>query len=375
MGLKIGFDAKRVFLNRSGLGNYSRSSVNLLSEYYPGDSHYLFTPTSKNPMELTFGEQTRIVYPETGLYRKFPALWRSYGMTAGIRCCGLDIYHGLSAELPVGIRNAGCRSVVTIHDLIFVRFPELFTAADRFFCNKKYRRSCDDADRIIAISKQTKDDLVQLWNIDPQKIDIVYQGCNSIFYNNISEKEKAVVRKKYLLPEEYILSVGTLEERKNLMLTLEAMVAGKIDVPLVACGRHTPYADKLREYAVRHGISDRVFFHHNVYFNDLPAIYQMARAAVYVSVYEGFGIPIIEALNSGTPMITTRGGVFPETGGDACIYVDPHDTEEMAEALKTALYDEEARKDMIEKGDLYVRRFRDEEVVRNLHAVYEKLMI
>ncbi len=373
MGLKIGFDAKRLFLNRSGLGNYSRSSVNLLSRYFPEDSHYLFTPSPENPLDLEFDGSTSVIRPKTAFYRSFPVLWRSYGMVDEIRKGGLDVYHGLSAELPAGIRKAGCRSVVTVHDLIFVRFPELFNPADRYFCNLKYRRSCDDADRIIAISEQTKSDLVDLWNINPEKIDVVYQGCSSIFYDRAGDEEKERVRTKYSLPQDYIVSVGTLEERKNLMLTLQAMVAGKLDIHLVACGRHTPYADRLREYAVRHGISDRVHFHHNVAFNDLPAIYQMARTAVYVSVYEGFGIPIIEALNSGTPTITTRGGVFPETGGNACIYVEPHDVAEMVRALNLSLYDEAKRNDMIEKGHRYVQKFRDEEVARNLHAVYEKL--
>lgn len=139
---------------------------------------------------------------------------------------------------------------------------------------------------------------------------MVYQGCDPAFEKTVGEKQRREVRAAYGLPERYILSVGTIEERKNLMLTVRAMVAGKLDIDLVACGRHTRYADRVMEYAAAHGIGSRVRMLHSVPFSDLPALYQMASVFVYPSFYEGFGIPILEALNSRVPVITTRGGVF-----------------------------------------------------------------
>lgn len=370
MPLNIGFDAKRYFFNHSGLGNYSRSSVKLLADYFPADKHVLFTP--KAPKN---GTSNAVIIEPQGISKIIPSLWRSYGMASDIRASGVDIYHGLSNELPADIRRAGCKSVVTLHDLIFVHMPHLYKPIDRMLYTQKYGRSCRHADRIIAISKQTKDDLVNTWHINPDKIDIVYQGCSDIFYTMASETEKERVRKKYDLPSAYILSVGTIEERKNLLLTVRAMVEGGIDLPLVACGRHTPYADAVMQYAEKHGIANRIHLLHNVSMADLPAIYQMASVSVYASKYEGFGIPIIESLWSGTPAITSRGGVFSETGGDACLYVDSSDVEEMTEALRLALEDNDTRVKMIDRGYEYVKRFSDESVAKALHHVYECIML
>lgn len=367
MSINIGFDAKRYFFNNSGLGNYSRSSVQLLSRYFSEDNHVLFTP--KMPRNST-ENNAEIIVPQ-GIAKLFPSLWRSYGMAGDIRRSGVDIYHGLSNELPADIRRAGCKSVLTMHDLIFVHMPHLYKPVDRRLYTQKYGRSCHHADRIIAISKQTKDDLVNSWHINPDKIDIVYQGCSDLFYEQASEEKREAVRKKYALPREYMLSVGTIEERKNLLLTVRAMAEGGIDMPLVACGRRTPYADTILEYAEKHGIANRVHLLNNVSMADLPALYQMASVAVYASKYEGFGIPIIESLWSGTPMITSRGGVFSETGGDACLYVDSDDVCEMTEALRLALNDSDTRTTMINRGYEYVKRFSDESVAKALHAVYE----
>ena len=203
---------------------------------------------------------------------------------------------------------------------------------------------------------------------------MVYQGCNPIFYKRADDAVIASVRAKYGLPETFILSVGTIEERKNLMLTVKAMAEGKIDLPLVACGRKTPYADAIMEYAAMQGIADRIIMLHDVEMADLPAIYAMALVVVYVSLFEGFGIPILEALNVGVPVVTTKGGVFGETGGDACAYVGPYDVDEMIETLGKISGDTILRQSMIDKGRLWAARFTDEAVAEELNAVYRKLM-
>ena len=371
--MNIGFDAKRVFFNRSGLGNYSRGVVELLARYYPGEHYTLFSPKKGNPAGFKTPKGVETLFPTSFAGRNFPSLWRSFGMSGDIRSHGIDIFHGLSNELPADILRSGAKSVVTIHDLIFIRFPELYKPADRRIYAHKYGMSCRRADRIIAISNQTGNDLTDLWNIPKEKIDVVYQGCSPIFYNMVSEEAKAAVRAKYGLPRNFILSVGTIEERKNLMLTVKAMVEGGIDTTLIALGRSPPYAAAVMEYAVKHGIGNRVRFIHNADFGDFPAIYQMADLLVYVSFYEGFGIPILEALNSGTPVITTCGGVFPETGGDACTYVDPYSVPQMAAALDQCLGDSALRSEMIRKGRAHALLFRDEKIAADIYAVYKKL--
>lgn len=372
--MRIGYDAKRLFFNGSGLGNYSRSLVQLMGKYYPEDEQVLFTPKPGNPCEFPVSPRMEIVCPERFPASKFSSLWRSYRMSGSIRNQKIDLFHGLSNELPADIRRSGARSVVTLHDIIFVRMPELYKPLDRRIYTQKYRSSCFNADRVIAISQQTKNDLINTWGVPEDKIDVVYQGCNPVFYETVSGEKKATVRKKYNLPERYILSVGTIEERKNLLLTVEAMAHGKIDIDLVACGRPTPYSDMVKGAARKFGISDRVHFFHNVPLADLPAFYQMAELLVYASFYEGFGIPILEAFESGIPVVTSQGGVFPETGGDAAWYVDPYQTESMVEALRKILGDTDTRAGMIERGNAYAQRFRDEVIARNIRDVYDKLI-
>ncbi len=370
--MKIGYDAKRFFFNTSGLGNYSRSLVEAMARYFPQDAYVLFSPKPGNPYGFPVPRGVEVVHPQGIVSRGFPSLWRSVWMGRTIRQSGIDLFHGLSAELPADIRRSGVRSVVTQHDLIFVRMPELYTPADRRIYTQKYRASCLRADRIVAISEQTKDDLVNLWHLPEEKIDVVYQGCNPVFYAPASEEAKATARKKYALPERYLLSVGSIEARKNLLLTVEAMARGHLDIDLVACGRATPYLDTIGDYAHRHGIAHRLHFLHGIALAELPAIYQQAQALVYASFYEGFGIPILEGFESRIPVVTSRGGVFPETGGDAAAYVDPHDAQEMIDVLRRILGDDSLRREMIDRGTAYARNFREDRISAAIEAVYDK---
>lgn len=367
--MRIGFDAKRLFFNGRGLGVYSRSTVGLLARYAPGNEYLLFSPRRDAAFGRDLAERLPVITPAA-----FPTLWRSYFMGRSLRRHGIDLYHGLCHEVPADIRRSGVRSVVTMHDLIFVRCPELYSKAERVAFNRKYLRSCRNADRIIAISQQTRRDLTDLWRIDPQKIDVVYQGCSPRFAGVLSDTELDTARSRYALPEQFILSVGAIEERKNLGLVLRAMAEYRIDCPLIAIGTSTPYADSLKRYVAENGLGDRVRFMHTVPFEDLPAIYRLSSAMVYPSRFEGFGIPILEALSSGTPCITTRGGVFAETGGDACLYVDPDSPEQMAEALNNVLHDSQLRQRMISLGHCHAARFAEPEIARNLIEVYRRTM-
>lgn len=375
--MKIGYDAKRLFFNGSGLGNYSRSTVDMVARLAPeGTTQVLFSPCEGNRYKFNIPTTASIVYPPKGLMRRFSSIWRSSFMGRDIQKHGVELYHGLSHELPADIISSGARSIVTIHDLIFVHHPELYKAIDRTIYIKKYRTSCQRANRIIAISEQTKADLVSLWSIDPDKIDVVYQGCDPIFYDSVSSEQKEAVRAKYNIPQgEFILSVGSVEKRKNLMLTLKAMSAGGITTPLIVCGRWTPYKDELENYAKANGINHLVHFRNNIEFADLPAIYQMSSLLVYVSLFEGFGIPILEAMNSGTPVITSEGGVFPETGGDACQYVDSSSVEQMTAALERVMNDTTLREQMIARGRKYAINFREEAIFPTLWAAYQKAML
>ena len=371
--LHIGFDAKRAFFNNSGLGNYSRDLIKLLSEYNPENEYYLFKHKNKQGVKFETINNVHTILPSTSFYKKFGGIWRSAGMCGDIKKSPINIYHGLSQELPLGIEKTGVKTVVTIHDCIFLRFPELFDISYNIIFKQKYTHACRVADCIIAISEQTKRDIMHYFNVPEEKIDVVYQGCNTNFYDAVSAEKKKVVKEKYNLPDKFILSVGTIEERKNLLSVFKGVKKANIDVPVIAIGRATDYTEKVKTYVKENNLNGT--FIHNADFEDFPAIYQLATCMAYPSIFEGFGIPILEALNSGTPVITTAGGVFPEVGGDAALYVEYGNDEQMSDCLTRILNDENLRKELSQKGKKQALKFREAEIAKNLMSVYKKIVL
>lgn len=372
--MKIGFDAKRAFNNRRGLGNYSRDTIRILASLVPENQYYLFTPKTDRKINFTCPENTVLKLPkyEVGIFSQ--SIWRTFKIAKEAEKLRLDIYHGLSHELPVGIEKTKVRSVVTMHDLLFLKQPELFNAFDRMMYQKKYLRSCEVADRIIAVSEQTKRDLLELTDTPEEKIEVVYQGCRPEFMMLVGETEKKKLREKYGLPENYLLNVGALEPRKNQLLILKALMAGPIDMPLVIAGQNTNYRKELQSFINQNELHRQVILLPDFPFADLPALYQCATVFVFPSSYEGFGIPVVEALTSGLPVIAATGSCLEESGGPDSIYVSPDNAEELAERIKEVLSDEQKRNSMMVKGLNYALRFSDQSIADNLLRIYKSLI-
>lgn len=368
--MNIGFDAKRAFFNTSGLGNYSRNTIRLLSEYYPENNYILYTPSDKDVIEFEIKKNIRIVTPSSFIGSIAKSYWRSVQISKQIIEDKIDIFHGLSNEIPSGLKKANIQSLITIHDLIFFRYPELYKHVDRNIYIKKVKNGCSNADKIIAISNQTKSDLIQFMNVDESKIFVVYQGCNPIFYDIAENKEE--VRSKLSLPEKYILYVGTIEKRKNLLNVIKALKENNIETPLVVVGRKTNYFHEVENYINHNNLNQQVSFYHNIETEDLPAIYQMAEIFIYPSIFEGFGIPILEALNSGTPVITSKGSCFSEAGGGSSIYIQPDNIEEITEAIRLVLNNKGLREKMIIDGLEHAKNFKDKKVAEDLMNIYKK---
>jgi len=371
--MRIGFDAKRAFLNRSGLGNYSRSTINLLQKYFPENEYFLYTTSLENKADFNFSNRTNTISPKNNLGKIIPSIWRTFQLAKQISEDRIEIYHGLSNELPRKINKIKTKSIVTIHDLIFLRYPEFYKKIDRKIYLQKFKYSCEVADIVFAISEQTKSDIVNFLKIDEAKIEVVYQSCNSIFTQKKSESDKNKIRKKYNLPQQYLLYVGTIEERKNLLTIIKALHRGKIDIPLIVIGKTTPYYNKVLSYISENDLT-QIQFLTNADFEDFPEIYQMAEIFIYPSVFEGFGIPIIEALYSQTPVITSKGGCFSETGGKHSIYISPFAVDEMIDAINKVLFDTELQNEMKLKGLEYVQRFNEDKVAENIFFHYKNLV-
>jgi len=368
--MNIGFDAKRVFHNATGLGNYARDVLRILHRLRPEHAYHAYTP---RPGPLPFeigGDRFQVHGPRTLLGRALPALWRARGIVKDLRADGIRLFHGLSGELPLGIESSGIASVVTIHDLIFERFPELYPLLDRRVYAAKARSAVARAGIVVAISEQTKRDLVELYRVPEARVRVVTQTCHAVFRAPVPAALLREVAARWALPATFLLAVGTIERRKNLLLVLRAL-EGLPGVPLVAVGRPTPYADELRAFARAGGLSDRVRFLSGVPTADLAAMYRLATVAVYPSIFEGFGLPIVEALFSGTPVVTTRGGCFAEAGGPGSAYVDPADPEELRAVLAGLLADEGKRAAMREAGLRHAARFSEEAIADAMFLAYE----
>jgi len=373
--VKIGFDAKRLFNNFTGLGNYSRFVVNTLLDHAPGNEYLLYTPKQRSHPEInaiTDRKEVSVITPSS-LYTFFKAgsLWRTWGIAKEETVSDIKVFHGLSNELPANLPPR-IRKIVTIHDLIFLRFPMFYNPIDVRIYEAKVKAACRAADRIIAISRQTADDVISFLGVPDSKIDVVYQGCHPQFRLVKSAEEIAKVKRQYNLPDQYMLNVGTIEIRKNIVLAVEALglLPPASRIPLVIMGRETSYLKDVISAARKAGVVDSIIFLLNAAFSDFPAIYQGAQLFIYPSLFEGFGIPLVEALESGIPVITSKGSCFTEAAGPDSVYIDSSDIEEMALQMNRLLSQHEIRHRMITAGKRFIEKFSPSTIAPQLMSVY-----
>lgn len=372
--MRIGFDGKRALRNNTGLGNYSRSTVRLLASRFIEDHFVLYGFAKKQHEQLKALlslDNVELRGPSALLSRSF---WRMKGILKDLKKDKIDLYHGLSHELPFGIQKAGIKSVVTIHDLIFLRFPEYYSLVDRMIYRSKFQYACREADTVIAISQQTKKDIIHFFGIPEEKIKVVYQSCHPLFGETASKERLEEVKLKYKLPGKFLLSVGTIEKRKNALLTLKAMAQLPQPIPLILIGKHTSYCDELYDFMYRNNLKDQVRFIHQLPFQDLPAFYQLATAMVYPSRFEGFGIPVIEALFSRIPVIAATGSCLEEAGGPNSLYVDPDDDYTLARHISQLWNNPVQRREMAQNGWDYTQQFSEVQVAENLMSVYQETL-
>jgi len=378
--MKIGFEAKRLFANFTGLGNYSRFIVNALSALYPKHNYFLYTPRASEHSEVeTITSRPNVTVVTPGMFytgKVLSSLWRTWAVHSEPTVQTLDIFHGLSQELPLQL-SSKIRKVVTIHDLIFLRYPQFYRAVDVNVYKLKAAYACKTADKIIAVSQQTAADIQHFFgdHLAP-KITVVYQGVHPNFNRVVTADEIESVRRKYSLPANYILNIGTIEERKNLLVLVKAlaMVPPDFRIPLVVIGRKTPYCATVQKEIARLQLTDYVLFVHNAAFEDFAAIYKGARVFLYPSLFEGFGIPLVEAIKSGVPVITSTGSCFSEAAGPHSIYVHPQNADEIAAQIVTLISDEDKRAAIVKNSQKYIERFSPDVVANDLMKVYLGLL-
>ncbi len=370
----IYLDVSAAVHRRAGLGRYAESLARALVEQFPG-RFAMFYNRGAGWQPLAGLEHV----PRRSVAVGYKP-WRMavyLGQLAGV---GFDrllpeaaLFHATEHLLPP-FRHVP--TVLTVHDLIYHLFPEHHKPLNYYYLNLTMPLYCRRADAIIAVSQSTRSDLIAHYGIDPGKVSVVYEAAAPHF-RPASAQHVARVRAGYDLPERFVLHVGTLEPRKNLSRLVDAFCVLRRDVPdarLVLVGAKGWLYEGFFRRLEDLGLQDSVQLLGYVPDADLPAVYSAATVCVLPSVYEGFGLPVLEAMACGVPVACSRAASLPEVGGEAVRYFDPLDSDDMAAALRDVWHDEELRHEMAQQGLAQAARFSWSRAAVETLAVYSRLL-
>ncbi len=367
--MKIGYDAKRLFHNKTGLGNYSRNLLNALIEYYPQHDYRLFI--HKKYLDGSIYKYKEFVERIVLSEHLVADYWRTNDIAEDMINQEIEIFHGLSNELPLSMPK-GVKKIVTIHDLIFQRYPDFFPFLDRQIYKFKTKSACEQADVIVAVSTQTKEDIIEFYGIDAERIVVIPPTWNKHYESQISIVYLEEIRLKYNLPEQFMLYVGAINSRKNLLKLLEAMQLLEMqDTILIIVSDGGEEAElfyaKIREYK----LENRVFVLNGISNFELPAFYKLATICVYPSIYEGFGMPVMEALKMGLPIAASNISSIREIGGDSITYFEALNVESIANTVSSLYSNKELQESLKMKGLEQVKQFSPEIIANKTISIYK----
>ncbi len=367
--MRIGVDARIVYYARGGIRNYVLRLLEALAPLDVDTDYYvLHSRKDRNP-------------PLSGLNFHSVACWtpahhrlERWALGVEVTHLGLDLLHATDSIPPA---FGFPRSVITVHDLNYLYYPQFLTAQSRRYYNRQIEWAVRRADHILADSHATKSDLVSLLGVPSEKVTVVHLAADPAF-RLLPEAEAWRVVAQYGLEPGYLLFVGTLEPRKNLPGLLQAyrlsLDAQGTVPPLVVVGGKGWLYDEIFEHVEALRLNEHVRFLHNVPDADLPGFYNAAGVLAIPSFYEGFGLPVLEALACGAPVVAAERASLPEVVGEAGILVNPDDAGDIAQALARALTDESLRSRMREMGLAQAARFTWECAARETLAVYRQVV-
>ncbi len=376
--MKLAFDAKRALSNGSGLGNYSRNLLNALMKYFPNEKYLFFSPEVKDEFFHQLTGEFKIILPETTFQKTFHPLWRSLGINNQLLNHRVDVYHGLSNEIPFVLRPSSLTTfVVTIHDLIFLKHKEQYPFTDRQIYKLKTKHAAKHAAKIVAVSNETKNDLMEIYGVNEERVEVIYPLVGAEFQQSEFQAPNPEVTQKYNLPAKYVLNVGSFFSRKNQRVLIEAfdLIKNRVEEDLVLVGDSGNMKGKIEALIEKKNLQNRVKILSSVSNEDVPSVYKAANAFVFPSLYEGFGMPIVEALFSKVPVITTKGGCFEEAGGKNSFYINPTSSEEIADAILKVLNDEKLKLQMRESGYAHAQTMTDKIIAEKTMNLYNKALL
>jgi glycosyltransferase involved in cell wall biosynthesis len=372
--MRIGIDATALPPQPVGAGNYIIQLIRALAGLEVEDEFVVFAQRKGHALidipEIDSFEWVILEDSNPGSR----LIWEQTIFPQLIKKSGVDLLHSLHYTRPVRLP---CASVVTFHDMTFFLYPELHTRAKRLFFPQAIRVSARLADALIANSESTRQDVIRVLGISPEKIKTTQLGVNSAFRPINDPVAKRKIAEKYDLPERFILYVGLIEPRKNLPLLISAyrrLLDSGENYKLVLVGRYGWMYDELLKQMNNLDLEGMIHFTGYVSQEDLPLVYNLSSLFAYPTSYEGFGLPVLEAMACGVPVITTDVSSLPEIVGEAGILVPVNDVEALYGAMIEVLRDEDLRQEMTNKGILRAAKFSWEQTAKLTFQVYQQVM-
>jgi glycosyltransferase involved in cell wall biosynthesis len=380
MQRRIGIDVTAAVSQGGGIGRYTREIIQALAKVDSENEYHLYS--AKRPKETPIPDPLptgpNFSYHEAPLSERWLyRIWYRLNLPIPVQWItgSLDLLHSPDFVLPPLRDNIP--SLLTIHDLSFVHFPETFTDSLVSYLNNVVPRSIEAASHILADSESTKNDLLAIWGVAPEKISVLYSGVNSLFRPVTDDHVQETTRQKYGIGDKpYLLTVGTVQPRKNYQLLVRAFktISQSHSHNLVVVGAMGWLHEQLLEEIEKQGLSNRVVLTGFVDDSDLPSLYSGATLFLFPSLYEGFGLPILEAMACGVPVIASNVSSLPEVAGEAAVLLSPIDEVGWADKMHQLLADASLRTRLVAAGFIQAQEFTWKNSAAQLLAIYKQLL-
>ena len=366
---RFGFNKKTGLPNRVGSSEFCFQLLSKLAKLDTKNEYSIFLPVDPS---ADLPKETKKWRYVTFHSKK---LWTLLGLSKKLKGYKLNVFFSPTHYLPLLVSSP---SVISILDVSYLYFPNLFKKKDLYQLKFWGGYSIRKAKKIITISSSSRNDIIEMYKVNPEKIAVVYPGVKELKTENIKSKSMEDLKEKFGISSPYILFVGTLQPRKNIVRLVEAFsklktenLKSKDNLELVIVGKRGWQFEEILNSPQKYAVANRVKFLDSVSDEDLPSLYKNALCFCLPSLYEGFGLPILEAMQYGCAVATSNVSSLPEAGGDAALYFDPESAEDIAKTLQTLIDDEELRKDLVKKGHEQVKKFSWEKTARETLKILE----
>jgi len=375
--MKIAIDATIVREENTGTGFYILNLLNGLLKIDEKNEYIIFIDESVAKNMLKIKKSNFKIINKVFKYKLTRILWQLLILPMVLKKKKVNILH--SANYVTPLYKLGFKIIVTIHDVTFLLFPEKYTITKRLFYRLMIPIFVKISDKIIAISDNTKKDILLIFKVPDEKVVVIYATCSENFNNIIDENKNTEVLSRYNIDKAFMLFVGMIEPRKNIISILNAFkdMDKEIDADLVIVGKKGWYFKEIEDFIIQSknsNLKNKIIFTGYVPENEIKSLFQKALFFIFPSFYEGFGLPPLQAMACGTPVITSNISSLPEVVGEAAIYIDPYELEELKNAMLYLYNNIAKREELIKKGFLQCDNFRIEIVARSLVNVIENMV-